>query len=272
MKRILALPILLGLAVIAAACGTAPATTVIPAGASTTQQESGPMSMGMRGNMMARHHARIPTEYAGLTNPVAADEESLARGREIYATYCTTCHGDGGMGDGPTAESLDPAPAAIAHTSQMLGDDYLFWRISEGGAIEPFNSSMIAWKAILNEDSRWDAINYVQALGKGTVMPSGQIGGASFDPQVEAAKQAEMLTQAVEQGVITDTEAAVFATVHKQVDDRMIQMRNEGAVGSMDELTASILAELVASANLTQEHADTFQSVHNRLGAAGLMQ
>ena len=120
--------------------------------------------MGPDRGMMARHQADVPSDYAGMTNPVPATEESLARGEEIYKTYCETCHGADGMGNGPGGENLDPPPAAIAHTSQMLGDDYLFWRISEGGAMEPFNSAMPAWKEALDEQERWDVINYIRAL------------------------------------------------------------------------------------------------------------
>lgn len=101
--------------------------------------------MGTGSSMMAGHHAAIPAEYAGLTNPIAADDDSLTRGAAIYAARCASCHGDGGMGDGPAAAGLAPLPAPIAHSSQMLGDDYLYWRISEGGQMEPFDSAMIAW-------------------------------------------------------------------------------------------------------------------------------
>lgn len=111
------------------------------------------LGMGAGGSgMMTRHHAEIPDEYAGMTNPVPADEASLERGATLYATNCASCHGDGGMGDGPAGSSLDPAPAAVAHSSQMMADDYLFWRISEGGT--PFNTSMPPWK-VLDEQARW---------------------------------------------------------------------------------------------------------------------
>jgi len=230
------------------------------------------MGMGPGSGMMARHHATIPDEYAGLAKPVAADDLSLERGGEIYTTNCAVCHGDGGMGDGPGAAGLDPAPAAIAHTSQMMGDDYLFWRISEGGALAPFNSTMIAWKGVLDEGARWDVISYVQALGSGAVRPGQRMGGAAFDPEVEATNQAEMLAKGVEQGVITAAEAAVFAEAHIKVDGQMAQMREDGASGGMDDMMPDILATLVASGDLSQEQADTFLSVHERLGEAGLMQ
>jgi mono/diheme cytochrome c family protein len=78
------------------------------------------MGMGPGSGMMQRHSATIPTEYADLTSPVEATEASLEQGGEIYIANCATCHGDGGMGDGPTAANLDPVPVAIAHTSQMV--------------------------------------------------------------------------------------------------------------------------------------------------------
>ena len=68
---------------------------------SAVEQETGMrMRMGPGSGMMARHHAPIPAEYAGISNPVAADQNSLQQGAELYGTYCVSCHGDGGMGDG----------------------------------------------------------------------------------------------------------------------------------------------------------------------------
>ncbi|MCA9920174.1 MAG: cytochrome c [Anaerolineales bacterium] len=280
-KTTLTLLILL-LAVSGTACGAAatsePAASDSETAVQTTAQDTsstgmGGMGMGMGGSMMAAHHATIPDEYAGLSNPIPADEDSLARGEEIFATHCATCHGDGGVGDGPGGATLNPAPANIAHTSQMLGDDYLFWRVSEGGAMEPFNSGMIAWKGILDEQARWDVLNYVQALGAGTVTPGQHMGGAAFDPAVEAQNQADMLATAVSQAVITQEEADTFAAAHTIVDARMMELRRQGGSSAgMDDLMADILAELVEADSLTQAQADTFLSVHDRLGEAGLMQ
>ena len=227
--------------------------------------------MGPGSGMMARHMATVPPEYAGLTNPIPADEESLARGAETYTNLCATCHGDGGMGDGPAGASLDPAPAPIAHTSQMLGDDYLFWRISEGGAMEPFNSAMIAWKDGLDEEARWDVINYIRALGSGQVTPGQRMGGAMFDPAAEATKQADMLATAVSQEVITQEEADLFTAVHAELDTLMVGQRSQMR-GGMAQMQAEMLAELVADGRITQEQADQFNDIHDRLLAAGLMQ
>jgi mono/diheme cytochrome c family protein len=281
MKNKIILFILIGFVFLLAGCGTVgPQNTAAEpvAEESITNGEpdnkstsTGMMGRGQGGGMMARHHATIPDEYSGLTNPTPADEASIERGGEIFVTHCASCHGDGGMGDGPAAVGLDPAPAAIAHTSQMLGDDYQFWRISEGGAMEPFNSGMIAWKDIIDEDARWDVINYVQALGSGQVMPRQGLGGATFDPADEAKRQAEMLAEAVLRRVITEDEAAIFAEAHNMVDEKMIQNREAGMGGSMDDMMVDVLADLVETGELTQTQANTFASVHDRLGEAGLM-
>jgi cytochrome c5 len=116
------------------------------------------LSTGMRD----RHHTRIPDEYARLTNPIAADETSLARGAEIYTTHCLSCHGESGMGDGVASATLEPAPAPISYTSRRMGDGYLFWRVTEGGL--PFETAMPAWKDILTEEARWDVINYLRSI------------------------------------------------------------------------------------------------------------
>jgi mono/diheme cytochrome c family protein len=223
------------------------------------------------GGMMARHNAPIPEAYAGLSSPIEANEASLNHGGELFTTYCATCHGDGGMGDGPAAANLDPAPVAIAHTSQMLGDDYLFWRISEGGQGDPFNSAMPTWKNALSEQDRWDLINYVRALGAGTAPDmGGMMGGSAYDPTAAATRQADMLAHAVEQGVLTQAEADIFAEVHAQLEMNMTNgMQMQGNMSRMQDV---LLARLVELGTITQAQADQFNDIHTRLLETGLMQ
>jgi mono/diheme cytochrome c family protein len=221
--------------------------------------------------MMARHHADIPEPYAGLTNPVPADDASLDRGAEIYGTYCASCHGDGGMGDGPAGANLDPLPAPVAHTSLMLGDDYLFWRTSEGGAMQPFSSAMPAWKESLEEEARWDVINYMRALGSGQIIPQQRVGGELYDPAAEAAAHAEMLAQGVAQQVIRQEEAELFDRVHGAMDELVATGPPEGG-GSMPQRRLAILAELVKQGEISQAEADAFNDIHDRLVEAGLME
>lgn len=232
--------------------------------------QNGGMGPGMGGHgMMERHHAEIPAEYAGLTNPFPADKESLERGGELYTVNCVSCHGDGGMGDGPAGSTLDPAPSPIAHSSQMMADDYLFWRISEGGV--SFGTSMPAW-TVLDEQSRWNLVNYIRALGNGTVQPVSGVGGTAYDPDVQAAQQAEILAKAVKQDVITEEEAEIFTTVHDAVEQyRLAHPDVMQSGGNATEREAMILATLVEENVITQAQADAFTDIHDILGNSGLM-
>lgn len=280
MKRSFVISLILLLALALSACGgekdaAQPASTsdAQPTeAASSGGMMGGMMGMGRGGGMMAMHSAPIPPDYKGMTNPVAADEASLERGREQYTLLCASCHGDGGMGDGPAGTALDPAPAAIAHTSQMMGDDYLFWRISEGGAFEPFNSAMISWKSVLSEEQRWDVINYMRALGKGTVQPGRGMGGAAFDPAAEQAQRQEILAAGVAQGLFTQAEGDAFSHVHDHMDQWRIANQSTEMTGTGMEIQAAILAAMIEAGELTQADADVFNMVHEKLMNSGLMQ
>lgn len=257
MKRLVLLSVM---AIFLTACGTQ---------ASEQPSDIG-MGMGPQAGMMERHHARIPDEYATLKNPIESNSDSLERGGEIYAQNCASCHGDGGMGDGPAAASLDPAASPVARTSQMMGDGYLFWRISEGGT--PFDTAMPAWKETLDEQARWDTINYLRALGAGEVKPASGSGGATYDPQAQATQEAEILAQAVEAGVITQAEADTFTTVHSLVEQyREAHPEVIEQVADATEREALMLSKLVEDGSITQTQADAFVEIHDRLGTAGFM-
>jgi mono/diheme cytochrome c family protein len=136
-----ALVLLLTLAL--SACGGSPATEAPPA---------------------ADAKPAVPAPYAGTTNPVAGDSTAIAAGKALYDQDCASCHGASGKGDGPAAAALDPKPQDLADNAASLGDDYMYWRIAEGGAMAPFNSAMPAWKDILSSDEIWQVIAYVHTL------------------------------------------------------------------------------------------------------------
>ena len=111
-------------------------------------------------------HAEVPHEYEDFVNPLAADPAAVQAGAETFTTYCIVCHGEEGRGDGTAAETLDPPPANLADSAMMgsLSDAYLYWRISEGGLGDPFNSAMPAWKETFSAEQTWQLVTYLRTL------------------------------------------------------------------------------------------------------------
>jgi mono/diheme cytochrome c family protein len=103
----------------------------------------------------------VPLDVASIRDPVPPDERSLAIGRDVYAMYCETCHGETGRGDGPTGLRLVPRPADLRiHTAPGVHTDgELFYWVSYGFP----NSAMPAWNDVLTEEQRWSVINYARA-------------------------------------------------------------------------------------------------------------
>jgi mono/diheme cytochrome c family protein len=218
--------------------------------------------------MSSRHHAEVPDVFAGLTSPSLSKAE-IDKGGELYTKLCVSCHGDGGMGDGPAAASLDPAPAPVAHTSTMLSDSYLYWRIAEGGSM--FQSTMPAWKSTLKDDEIWALIGYLRALGSGQAVPEQVMSGEAYNPSTEDAIHEEMLTKAVELDLITEDEANTFLLVHNAMDQFRTAHQEDLPQDNMDEAQSAILTELVNEETITQSQADDFARIHQLLIDEGLM-
>lgn len=106
----------------------------------------------------------VPDRYGRLENPGSTP----ARGAELYAAHCASCHGVHGAGDGPEADGLDPRPTNLATLShEVLRDDYLYFRIADGGAFFPYASTMPGLGMELDEPDIWALVNQVYALRPG---------------------------------------------------------------------------------------------------------
>lgn len=104
-----------------------------------------------------------PAEYADKKNPQAGKADAIEVGKSIYNINCASCHGEKALGDGPAAASLNPKPKSLAEDG-ALSDAYLYWRIAEGGMMEPFRSTMPAWKTFLSEEQIWQVVAYLRTL------------------------------------------------------------------------------------------------------------
>lgn len=72
---------------------------------------------------------------AALALPLVAeeklDEVAAASGEGIYLTYCASCHGVGGGGNGEVAEVLKQAPTDLTRLSGPNGGDFPYDRMVE---------------------------------------------------------------------------------------------------------------------------------------------
>lgn len=105
-----------------------------------------------------------PTSFYAPAEAYAAP--SVARGAEIYAANCASCHGAEGRGDGPAAAGLPVRPANLteAHLFAHTPGD-LFWWVSHGRA----NGAMPGFAAVLTPAQRWDVVNFVRARAAGVL-------------------------------------------------------------------------------------------------------
>ena len=86
----------------------------------------------------------------------------LAAGRRLYAANCASCHGERGMGDGPAAPGMNPAPPAIGSPDEMHDvSPALMYRVVTVGIA---GTPMIAWSGALTSDQRWDVVAYLTSL------------------------------------------------------------------------------------------------------------
>ena len=102
---------------------------------------------------------QVPEDYRVMERtPILPEAESLERGKELFVTNCTVCHGENGDGKGPAALSLTPPPANFLEKkhSAMYGPGEKYWIIGNGTGktgMPPFPQ--------LTPIERWHLVNYI---------------------------------------------------------------------------------------------------------------
>lgn len=98
---------------------------------------------------------------AARRNPVAATAESVRKGGELFAIYCTPCHGASGRGDGTVSTKFVP-PADLTNPDlhKVRTDGYWQSYLSVGGAVMP------SYGEALSPDERWHVVNFLRTLAK----------------------------------------------------------------------------------------------------------
>lgn len=104
----------------------------------------------------------VPDKFQKMANPVKADAESLATGKELWAKHCQSCHGKSGKGDGSKAAQLKTTPDDLSKAEiQKQPDGAFFYKTSEGREDMPSFK-----KKITDQDEIWAVVNYIRTFKK----------------------------------------------------------------------------------------------------------
>jgi mono/diheme cytochrome c family protein len=95
----------------------------------------------------------LPDAAAMPLDPAAA-----ARGKALFATLCTSCHGPEAKGDGPVSAKFPQAPNLRHVSICKRSDGYLYGTLTAGGkAMPPMREGTTARQ-------RWDLVAFVRDL------------------------------------------------------------------------------------------------------------
>jgi mono/diheme cytochrome c family protein len=116
---------------------------------------------------------KVPAKYEVMKNPVAADKKSILAGKELYASYCISCHGKDGKGLGKRADNLVTTPADFTSEAlQKRSDGALLYIIYFGHTDMPGFKKRIPGNQDVIEGtfgktrSPGDLINYLRTFAK----------------------------------------------------------------------------------------------------------
>ena len=110
--------------------------------------------------------AGASAQYAGWTIPEGGKDEkspvkeagaAAQKGKSLYASNCTKCHGPAGKGDGPDSDHA--ADLTDEFRADLNPEGVLFYKIWNG-----HGSDMPAFKSKLTKDEVWNLVEYLKVL------------------------------------------------------------------------------------------------------------
>lgn len=104
---------------------------------------------------------KAPPEADRLKDPMAANAKAAAIGGKVFQSFCWTCHGLEGRGDGPNAVVLKVKPADLGSaTAQAQSNGALYWKITNG------RGEMASYELVLSREDRWALAHYIRTLAR----------------------------------------------------------------------------------------------------------
>jgi len=109
----------------------------------------------------APHDLNVSAADAARKNAVKFDEASVNRGKKVYNTQCSMCHGKDGDGKGEMVEEMKINPPDFTKPDKLKSrtDGEWFAIIGTGSSTMPGQGTRMADK------QKWDLVNYLRSLG-----------------------------------------------------------------------------------------------------------
>jgi mono/diheme cytochrome c family protein len=120
-------------------------------------------------------HSFLVCALAIAIAPSAALAADLAKGKETFKMICSTCHGEGGKGDGPGGQGIQPPPRDFtkgdfkfdANKNGKPGEDAdLKLVISKGAAEFGGSPLMTPWAGAITDADIDNVIAVIRSLKK----------------------------------------------------------------------------------------------------------
>jgi mono/diheme cytochrome c family protein len=114
------------------------------------------------------HGFTITPEEAAQKNPLRFSEISVERGKKLYETQCSMCHGEKGDGKGDMVADLkiNPPDFTKPETLAKRTDGELFAIIQLGSPDMPGQGTR------MSDTYKWELVNYLRALSGKTPVKS----------------------------------------------------------------------------------------------------
>ena len=110
---------------------------------------------------------KAPAWADTLKKPFKVNKAVLNEGKLLYTTYCMSCHGKTGNGDGAPGMTFAKKPANF-HDADVIrqSDGALFWKLTHG------RGGMPAYGTALSEKQRWQIVAYIRDFSNTHKLPT----------------------------------------------------------------------------------------------------
>lgn len=145
---------------------------------------TGPLPIALLGLLILGACAlAVPARAAAAPAPAGAGPAppgfklggDAAKGRQVYLTYCATCHGEDGRGRGEGAALLTVKPQDLTdpHAMAHRSDWELYRVVRDGGPAAGLSPAMMGWKVVLPEADIRNVTAFVRTLARASAHPAG---------------------------------------------------------------------------------------------------